>query len=278
MCTHTFTVQRSAQAFINYAVWPRLRQLTVARWRPSRLTPATTDERCADANIFASARNTICVSGRTQRISIQSYHRQLRDITTYKCPQLKARKRSHLPQMLSISLQFAEASVCNCKRTHVCVSVNVSAFTFTETFLSTHHCCGACAYSHFLITLPGGWREGRGEQLAVTLVLRTSSGPVRQLKLDVCTLSASSNSYNWASAINWPSRWTPVSFCHFSETGRLTSSCVEYVPPTLRGNCGKNCAYYSQIFTVFHFHTDYTLTSTQHLIIEKYIKNLKQSN
>jgi len=129
MCTHTFTVQRSAQAFINYAAWPRLRQLTVARWRPSRLTPATADERCADANIFASARNTICVRGRTQRISIQSYHRrhrQLRDITTYKCPQLKARKHSHPPQMLSISVQFAEASVCNCRRTHVCVSVNVS--------------------------------------------------------------------------------------------------------------------------------------------------------
>jgi len=64
-------------------------------------------------------------------------------------------------------------------------------------------------------------------------------------------------------------------FCHFSETGRLTSSCVEYVPPTLRGNCGKNCAYYSQIFTVFRFHTDYTLTSTQQLIIEKYIKKSK---
>ena len=126
MCTHTFTVQRSAQAFINYAAWPRPRQLTVARWQPSRLTPATTDERCADANIFASARNTICVRGRMQRISIQSYHRwhrQLRDITTYQCPQLKARKRSHPPQMLSISLQFAKASVCNCKRTHVCAAM-----------------------------------------------------------------------------------------------------------------------------------------------------------
>jgi len=67
---------------------------------------------------------------------------------------------------------------------------------------------------------------GRGEQLAITPVPRTSSGPVRQLKLDACALSASSNSYNWASAISWPSRWTLVSFCHFSDTGRLISSRV----------------------------------------------------
>ena len=63
-------------------------------WRLSRLMPATADERCADANIFACARNTVCVRRRLQRIGIQSYHRrrrQLRDITTYKCPQLNAR-------------------------------------------------------------------------------------------------------------------------------------------------------------------------------------------
>ena len=50
------------------------------------------------------------------------------------------------------------------------------------------------------------------------------------LKLDVCVLSASSNSYTeaykWVSAISWPSRWTPVSFCSFWETGRLISSRV----------------------------------------------------
>jgi len=45
----------------------------------------------------------------------------------------------------------------------------------------------------FPITLPGERREGRGEELAVTPVPRTSSGPIRQLKLDVCVLSASSN-------------------------------------------------------------------------------------
>ena len=67
---------------------------------------------------------------------------------------------------------------------------------------------------------------GRGEQLAITPVPRTSSRPVRQLKLDACALSASSNSYNWVSAISCPSCWTLVSFCHFSETGRLISSSV----------------------------------------------------
>ena len=104
-----------------------------------------------------------------------------------------------------ISLQFAEASVCKC--THVCAAMCGRGRVRERVCLhsrsrkrSCPHITAAvpvqCAYSHFLITLPGGLREGRGEQLAVTLVLRTSSGPVRQLKLDVCTLSASSNSYN----------------------------------------------------------------------------------
>jgi len=41
----------------------------------------------------------------------------------------------------------------------------------------------------------GEQREGRREQLTVMPVPRTSSGPVWQLKLNMCALSASSNSY-----------------------------------------------------------------------------------
>jgi len=40
----------------------------------------------------------------------------------------------------------------------------------------------------FSITPPGECREGRGEELAVTPVPRTSSGPIWQLKLDVCII------------------------------------------------------------------------------------------
>jgi len=51
---------------------------------------------------------------------------------------------------------------------------------------------------HTIISSPSKQREGRGEQLTVMPVPRTSSGPLRrmrQLKLDACTLSASCNSY-----------------------------------------------------------------------------------
>ena len=44
-------------------------------------------------------------------------------------------------------------------------------------------------------TLPSVRWKGAREKLAVTLAPRTSSGPIRQLKLNVCALSASSNSY-----------------------------------------------------------------------------------
>jgi len=63
----------------------------------------------------------------------------------------------------------------------------------TEKFSSAHLYCAACAHNRFLLLSPVN--DERGEQLAVTPVPRTSSGPMRQLKLDVCALSASSNSY-----------------------------------------------------------------------------------
>ena len=42
------------------------------------------------------------------------------------------------------------------------------------------------------------WWKGTEEQLTVTLVPRMSSRPIWQLKLDVCTLSVSNNSYKKA--------------------------------------------------------------------------------
>jgi len=63
---------------------------------------------------------------------------------------------------------------------------------FTDAKIPCLHISAALS-APFPVTLPGERREGRGEELAVTPVPRTSSGPIRQLKLDVCALSASSN-------------------------------------------------------------------------------------
>ena len=136
----------------------------------------------------------------------------VRDITTYKCPQLNARSfASTADAEYKLTDAFMDALACVCRHVRVITDASSNARTtrmhsnvlmprthlcaFTETFLSTHLYCTACAYNRFLITLPGKRREGRGEQLAVTPVPRTSSGPVRQLKLDVCMLLVSSNSY-----------------------------------------------------------------------------------
>ena len=74
--------------------------------------------------------------------------------------------------------------------TSVCVHGHIRANVLVSTSLLRCLCVRSLP-----ITLSGEWPEGRGEQLAVTPVPRTSSGPMRQLKLDVCALSASSNSY-----------------------------------------------------------------------------------
>jgi len=99
---------------------------------------------------------------------------------------------------------FTYASACICGRVHVvhvyerinnasvCVHRRVHGNVLVCTSLLRCLC-------HLLLrsSANGGQREGRGEELAVTPVPRTSSGLIRriwQLKLDVCTLSASSNS------------------------------------------------------------------------------------
>jgi len=81
----------------------------------------------------------------------------------------------------------------------------------------------------FSITLLGERREGRGEQLAVTSVPRTSSGPMRHLKLDVCALSASSSSYRslrQSECYQLTFTLNSCLICYFWETGRLISSRV----------------------------------------------------
>ena len=79
---------RLDKSFVNYAAQSQLRRLTVAA------AHATADERSVEANIFASARNTVRIRRRLQRIGIQSSAAAaVRDITTYKCLQLSLERQ-----------------------------------------------------------------------------------------------------------------------------------------------------------------------------------------
>ena len=116
----------------------------------------------------------------------------------------RSRPQASPPRTLSISVQtcsqkrphcpfmYVSANTCTCAQQ--CVSVNASVCIHRNVLVCTS-LLRCCAYNHFLSPANGGWREGRGEQLTVTPVPRTLSGPVLQLKLDVCALSASSNGY-----------------------------------------------------------------------------------
>jgi len=131
------------------------------------LLPAAADERCADANIFTSARNTICIHRHLQRTGILSYHRQ----------QMRFLTRRHASMDASTSSTFMDASAR--KRKHICadaeVSVNAStahlyvnastahlcAFTdaFTKTSLPAQLCCLDCLRRCPLLSPAYGGRE-----------------------------------------------------------------------------------------------------------------------
>jgi len=149
--------------------------------------PDTGDERCAGANIFASARNTVCVHRRLKRTDIPSYHRWHRQ-------QMHSRARRHAFVDASALSTFTDAS--SNVRTYaqqcadVYVSVNMSA---NESVCVHRHIQGnalvctslLCCLCRFLLFSPanGGRlmarRDGRGEDVAVTPVPRTSSGPIQ---------------------------------------------------------------------------------------------------
>ena len=137
------------------------------------------------------------------------------------CPQMRARMRNNVLTPTRL-------------RTRVC--------TFSETFSSSHFCYAACACHRFLLLL-GERREGRGEQLAVTSVPRTSSGPMRHLKLDVCALSASSSSYRslrQSECYQLTFTLNSCLICYFWETGRLISSRVIRTMTYPCARCGDN--------------------------------------
>ena len=148
--------------------------------------PTTADEKYADANIFAYARNTVLICRRLQRIGIQSYYRQHRQLETQRLASVSVvHGHGYIAHARTYMQQCDDAA-----NTSVCVHGHIRVNVLVSTSLLRCLCVRSLP-----ITLSGEWPEGRGEQLAVTPVPRTSSGPVRQLKLDVCALSASSNSY-----------------------------------------------------------------------------------
>ena len=98
---------------------------------------------------------------------------------------------SHMRQRAFVDVSTL-STFTNASTTHLCAFRRVHRNVLVCTSLLRCLC-------HLLLrsSANGGQREGRGEELAVTPVPRTSSGLIRriwQLKLDVCTLSASSNS------------------------------------------------------------------------------------
>jgi len=88
----------------------------------------------------------------------------------------------------------ANASMHSNVQTRTCLCAFPGAFAKRS---RPHISAALPAHTIISYYLPGEQRGGRGEQLAVTPVPRMSN-PVWQLKLDVCVLSASSNSYTEA--------------------------------------------------------------------------------
>ena len=84
------------------------------------------------------------------------------------CPRLPTRPQMHAPMCSNVRSR---------KRSRPHISAALPVHTIVRLY-------ALCA---------GEWRERRGEQLTVMPVPRTLSGPVLQLKPDVCPLSASSS-------------------------------------------------------------------------------------
>jgi len=169
--------------------------------------PTTVDERCADANIFASARNIVHV------------HRRL---------QTAEDRYPVLPSAASAADAFTDASVCVCGDVHV---VHVYGCVRKHTHVCAAMCWRVCVRERicvhpqkrsrkrpalsapFPITQPGG-REGERSWLS-HLCLERQVGQFGSWNLTCmrCQRHATATkAYIWASAISWFSRWTLVFF------------------------------------------------------------------
>jgi len=107
---------------------------------------------------FRFARNTIRVCRHLQKIGIQSYlqqRRQLWDITTYKCLQLSTIQHSRPPQTLSLQTRcaFADVSVLS-TFTYSSMHSNVATQTCPWTRLWTRLCASVLSRPHISAALP----------------------------------------------------------------------------------------------------------------------------
>ena len=123
---------------------------------------------------------------RLQRTGIPSYHRRRQQ-----------QMHSRMCRRACGHVHVVHGYGCVRKHTHVCAAMCWCVCVRERICMHPQKCSRkrTARSAPFPITLPGERRKGRGQELAVTPVPRTSSGPIRQLKLDVCALSASSNSY-----------------------------------------------------------------------------------
>jgi len=110
--------------------------------------------------------------------------------------QMHSRTRLHAFADASSFVTFMDASANarNARRhihghiyMHSGMHVDASVNAHGRVCRRVHGHCVCCAYDRFLSLSPTPWRTlgGKGEQVALTLVRRTSSGPVRQLILPV---------------------------------------------------------------------------------------------
>jgi len=100
--------------------------------------------------------------------------------------------RRHVFADPSVLSTFMDTSANVCIYAQQCADTYMSVNAFPNASVCIHRrpCLhiSAVLSAPFSITLPCECREGRGEELAVTPVPRTSSGPIWQLKLDVCII------------------------------------------------------------------------------------------
>jgi len=150
---------------------------------------------------------------------------------------------------------FTDASANACTYAQQCADMdgsrNAHLCVFTDVSSSTHLCCASCAY-----VLPSG-REGKSSWRSHWHIPRKSSEPMRQLKLDLCTPSASSNykslQLSEASAIRWPSRWILVSSAMSGKLAGLVHIYYMHLDSE-RGKYGESGAYYNGLFTLTYQH------------------------
>jgi len=163
------------------------------------------------------------------------------DIMTYKCSQLKTQGSVHVHKRDPKCTQIRSAMRW---RVRECVCVHSWAHSRKR---PCPHISAVLAVHTIISPNYSPWQTAGGKGRAADCHIGAQRIKVGQcgswnLTWAHCQRQTTvTKAYNSASATSWPSCWTPVSFCHFWETGRLISSRV-YAPDFERVNYGENCA------------------------------------